>query len=84
MSALTEQLDALLAEHGLSSITLTRIARANGDGCFWSINAQDNGQIGGNGLRGGDNPAAEIAVAIEELNAKRHAPVVVPELEQVA
>lgn len=84
-ATLTDQLDALIAEHGLASIGIGRIARSDRSGNFWSINVQaemPNGEraIGTNKLEG-DAPGEALAVAIDALNAKRFAGAVVPELE---
>lgn len=76
---LEQQLDALIAKHGLTAVTLTRIARKDGTS-FWAVYAQQDGLCGT--LSGsGDVPAHEgIAAAIENLNEKRARPVIVPEL----
>lgn len=79
---LEEQLDALIAEHGLSSISLTRIVC--GDRNFWGVNAQGNGFCGSNGHDRGETPGEGLARAIEDLNTLRIMPVVVPELELAA
>ena len=83
-TTLEQQLDALIAEHGLSSITLTRIVV--GDRRIWSINAQGGGQIGAD-TDDCPRPATAregLAAAIASLNAKRAAPVLVPELAVAA
>lgn len=76
---LTQQLDALIAEHDLSSITLTRLKLSDGRS-IWGINAQGNHMIG-SGDRYRDDPAKGLSAAIEDLNAKRRTEVVVPMLE---
>lgn len=84
-NTLTEQLDALLAKHGLSAITLTRLAGDNGN--FWSINAQGDGQCGTSTSAMGYHPPTPgegLAAAIEDLNARRRPAVIVPDLEQAA
>lgn len=83
MASLTEQLDALIAEHGLASICISRLANPGG-GTFWHISAQAeaaNGsrEIGTSGF-GTTDPAKGVADAINELNIKRIAPVAVVEL----
>jgi hypothetical protein len=83
MMTLEQQLDALIAQHGLSSITLTRIA---GTGYkVWGISAQANGFIGANTDDAGggrpDTASDGLTMAIGQLNAQRAAPVVVAELE---
>ena len=82
MASLEQQLDALIAEHRLSSITLSRIA--SGDHMFWSVNAQGDGFCAGNGFNPEESAGEAIRVSIEGLNAKRTAPVVVPELAEAA
>lgn len=80
--ALTEQLDALMAEHGLSAITITRCA-SPGHGNFWGINAHGDNQCGSSTSYDGKRPATPgegLAIAIEDLNARRRPAVVVPEL----
>jgi hypothetical protein len=83
MATLTEQLDALIAEHGLACITISRFPRAYGSG-FWSVNAQaetpTGREIGSNSLNG-ETPSECLAAAINDLNAKRVRAVSVPELE---
>jgi len=81
---LTEQLDALIAEHRLSSITITRHVGSSGYGAFWGINAQGDGEIGSNSTNRPESPSEGVAEAINELNAKRTAAVVAPELETLA
>ena len=82
-TTLEQQLDALITEHRLSSIGLVRIARSDGSGTFWSVNAQGDGKCAGSDY---DTKGAQasLAEAIERLNAMRVAPVVVPELECAA
>ena len=83
-TTLEQQLDALIAEYGLSSITLTRIVV--GDRRIWSITAQGGGQIGAD-IDDGPRPetaADGLTAAIASLNAKRAAPVLVPELAVAA
>jgi hypothetical protein len=76
---LTEQLDALLAEHGLTAITISRSAIEHGN--FWSINAHRDGVCGANGLHNRhESPAKGIELAIEDLNARCKPAIVVPEL----
>jgi hypothetical protein len=76
---LTEQLDALMAEHGLSAITLSRSAMDHGN--FWSINAHRDGVCGANGLHNRfESPAKGIELAIEDLNTRCKPAIVVPEL----
>ncbi len=81
--SLEQQLDALIAEHRLSSISITRIARSDGSGVFWAISAQGDGHCAGTDY---DIATAEAALtqAIERLNALRSASVVVPVLEMAA
>lgn len=84
MATLTEQLDALIAEHQLCSITLCRITREDGS-CFWAIDVQsefaDGGRaIGSSGYEHTD-PASGLREAINDLNARRLPEASVPELE---
>lgn len=76
---LAEQLDALIAEHGLRSINLTRIVRADGTN-FWAIYAQDSGFCGTNGHVRGGTASEGLTAAIDDLNAKRYVVPAVPEL----
>ena len=83
MASLTEQLDALIAKHDLSSITITRLSRRDGTG-FWSINAQcklanDQREIGSSDHETADVGAA-LAEAIDALNLKRITPAEVLDL----
>jgi hypothetical protein len=83
---LEQQLDALIAQHGLSSITITRLAGSRRS--FWGINAQADGFIGANtDESGGGRPDSAhdgLTMAIAQVNAQRAAPVVVDELEEAA
>jgi hypothetical protein len=82
-ATLTKQLDALLAEHNLTAITISRSAIDHGN--FWSINAHRDGVCGANGLHNRhESPAKGIALAIEDLNARCNVAIVVPELECAA
>lgn len=83
MSTLAEQLDSLIAEHRLSSITLTRILNDDGR-CFWAVYVQGDGFCGSNGNNPEEGAKDALASAIVVLNEKRTPPVVVPELEQAA
>lgn len=82
---LTEQLDALIAEHGLASITINRLANSYNPGdCFWSVNAQAVMPDGTREIGTADHdtdPAGALADAIGRLNAKRVKAVSVPVLE---
>jgi hypothetical protein len=73
------QLDALIAEHGLTAISLARIRLGDGS-MFWSVNTQDDILCGR--LNGSGKVPVEVALtaALEDLNALRARPVVVPEL----
>lgn len=74
---LTEQMDGLIAAHGLSSLSITRIDGQIGK--FWAISAQSAGRSGAADY-GTEVLSDAIAEAINELNKKRVAAVIVPEL----
>ena len=75
---LEQQLDALIAEGGLESITLTRLARGDGTG-FWAVYVQGDNATGSH--CGGEKSSSEaLTAALADLNAKRARPVFVPEL----
>jgi len=81
---LEQQLDALIEAHGLSSITLARIATAKRT--HWAVYAQADGKCGAN-LGKGETAQAALAYAMEDLAAQRVVVLVVPDLaamEQVA
>jgi hypothetical protein len=73
------QLDALIAEHGLTALTLTRIARKDGTS-FWAMYAQQDTFCGHNYGTCDGSVEAELSAALVDLNEKRTRPVVVPEL----
>lgn len=80
------QLDALIAEHGLTAISLTRLSLDDGS-TFWGVTAQGDGLCGR--LNGSGRVPVNVALtaALEDLAVLRTRPVVVPELaamEQVA
>ena len=82
MATLTEQLDALIAEHRLSSITVSRIAGENG--AHWAIYAQGDGHCASNPNGRNISPADALTDAITALNALRNPAVVVPDLAEAA
>lgn len=82
---LEQQLDALIAQHGLTSITISRMSNRHGQ--FWGINAQGDGLIGTDVDDQGRRSASAtdgLTRAIADLNAQRTPPVIVPELERLA
>lgn len=83
MASLTEQLDALIAKHDLSSITITRLTREDGTG-FWSVNAQAEADSGERFIGGADYKIADVgaalAAAINDLNVHRITPAEVGDL----
>jgi hypothetical protein len=76
---LEQQLDALIAEHGLTALTLSRIARKDGT-AFWAMYAQQDTFCGQNRGACEGSAEAELSAALVDLNEKRTRPVVVPEL----
>lgn len=73
------QLDALIAEHGLTSVGLRRIRMDDGTH-FWSVHASGSGLCGANRGACDGSAQAELKAALANLNEKRARPVVVPEL----
>lgn len=73
------QLDALIAEHGLTSLTLTRLRLDTGE-IIWSNFASADGISGTNRGACTGSVEDELADALKHLNEKRARPVVVPEL----
>lgn len=80
------QLDALIAEHGLTSVGLMRIRMDDGTH-FWSVHASGSGLCGANRGACDGSAQAELKAALADLNERRTRPVNVPEmaaLEQAA
>ena len=82
MATLAEQLDALVAEHRLSSLTITRINKERGPS--WAVYAQGDGLCASNGYERDKSVECHIRDAIDSLNALRAKPIVVPELAAAA
>lgn len=80
---LEQQLDAIIAEHGLSSLTITQISDPKFSGPIIAIGAQADGLCGSSTVIGGSIESG-ITVAIDALNAKRHRPAVIPTLAAAA
>ena len=80
---LEQQLDALIAEHGLHSLSIGRVRRADGS-AYWIGSA--HAKPGYCSLATNDAPTASgtIAHLISGIHAQRTPAVVVPELEFAA
>jgi hypothetical protein len=79
---LTEQLRALIAEHDLTALSVTAYRRTDGT-VYFGAYAHSDVTVGSSMSLNCDDesPAEVIASAINELNAKRHKPVDVSEME---
>lgn len=80
---LEQQLDALIAEHRLSSISFARISMDDGTR-FWSVCVGGGSTSGSNRGACDGTVEAELKAALDDLNARRTRPVVVPELAPIA
>jgi len=81
MATLSEQLKELAAAHGLNALSIHFHSISDTGRTFFGANAHADG-ICTQGTA--DAPEAALSAAIEEINARRAVPVVVPELEQAA
>lgn len=78
-----QQMRALMAEHDLSSISITLIAEEGEDAWFTAV-TQGGGKVAWDDLCREKMPSAVLARSLERLQGLRTKAVSVPELQEAA